>query len=78
MSLRWKELWGMLVPMGVKCFIWLGLRVKIAVRDMLQHLGIIQEEENVCPICGDGMEESRHLFVHYSRVYMMWSKLVQL
>lgn len=50
-----KLLWSFLVPLKVKRFGWLLLR------DMLQFLGVIQEEEDICPICEVGREDSRHL-----------------
>lgn len=65
----------MLVPLKVKCFIWLVIRDRVAVRDILQRLGLVQGEGNVCSICNEGKEDSRHIFVHCVRVYKVWARV---
>lgn len=44
--------------------------------NILQYLGIVQKDGNVCPSCRNGKKESNHVFLHYDRVYKMWSRLV--
>lgn len=75
---KWKGLWEMSVSIKVKCFVWLFLKDRIALMGRLLQLGVIQEERNVCPICGDDKDESRRLFVQCVWVYRMWAKVVQL
>lgn len=65
---RWKVLWAMPVLLKDKCFVWLLFKDRIAVRSMLQKLGIIQDDGSVCPICGDGREYIMHLFFHCDHV----------
>lgn len=59
------------IPLKIKCFVWLVMRVRIIIRGRLQQLGVVQEEKNICPICGGGKEESKHLFVHCAWVYRL-------
>lgn len=51
---------------------------RIIVRDRLQQLEIVQEDENVYPICRDGRQESWHFFVHCARVYKVWARVTML
>lgn len=53
----------------VKCFGLLLLRARIVVKDMLQWLGVIQENENIYLIREKSIEDSRHLYFHCARVY---------
>lgn len=49
---RWKILWGLSVLLKVKCFVWLYLRDRVTVRNRLFRSSVIQEDGNVCSICG--------------------------
>lgn len=44
-SERWNILWEISVLLKVKCFMRLVIRDKVAVRDMLQKLGLVQSEK---------------------------------
>lgn len=48
------------------------MRDRVVVRDRLQRLSMLQENKNVCPICNEGKEDRRHLFVYCARVYRVW------
>lgn len=74
----WKGLWELLVPLKVNCSMWLVIRDRVAIRDGLQRLGLIQGEKNVCLICIEGKEKSSHLFVYCARVYRVWASVSQL
>lgn len=52
------------VLLKVKYFVWLVLRDRVAVRDRLQKIGIIQAKENVCLIYNECKEDNRDIFVH--------------
>lgn len=51
------------------------MRDRVVVRDRLQSLDIIHAEDNTCHLCEVGRENSRHLFIHCSCVYRLWSKV---
>lgn len=55
---RWKALRVFPVPLKVKCFTWLLLKNRLAMRARLFCLGLVKEEGVACPICGDGREQS--------------------
>lgn len=38
---RWRSLWDLPVPLKVKCFTWLLLKGKLAMRGTLQRLGLV-------------------------------------
>lgn len=40
-------------------------------------MGVAQEEENLCPICNEEKEKSKHR-VHCGRVYGVWAKVAKL
>lgn len=67
-SNRWKTLWDLPILLKVICFSSLLLKDRLVVRGGLQHMGLIQKEGYVCPICGDGNEDSQNLFVHCALV----------
>lgn len=71
-------LWNLPISLKVKCFSWLLLKDRFAVRDRLFWMGVIQEKENVCPICGERKKENWHLFVHYGQIYMLWARVAKL
>lgn len=54
----------MSVPLKVKYFVWLVMRDRIAVMNRLQRPEVVQE--------------SRHIFVHCGRVYMVWVRVAKL
>lgn len=75
---RWKSLWALPIPLKVKCFSWLFLQDRVALRERFYRLGLIQEKGKLCPICGEGREEGYHLFIHCSRIYRLWRKVARL
>lgn len=75
---RWKGLCELLIPLKVKCFVWLVLRDRVVVRDRILKLGIVQTEGNVCPLCNEGVEDLKHIFVHCDRVYRVWARNLKL
>lgn len=77
-SVRWKLLWAMPVYMKVKCFVWLLLKDRLALRGRLYRLGLIQEEGNLCPLCWEVSEVGFHLFIHYSKIYRLWGRVARL
>lgn len=66
------------IPLKTKCFGWLFLRDRIAVRDKLQILGVVHEDENVCLFHIVGKEDNQHLFIHFDHVYSVWSRVARL
>lgn len=77
-SERWLNLWGLPAPLKVKCFVWLLLRDRVAVRERLLRLGVIEVDRSSCPLCGTVVESCWHLFMHCDRVYKLWSRLTNL
>lgn len=61
--IRWKGSWKIPVPLKFKYFVWLVLKDRVTDRDKLKKLGIMQPEWNVRPLCNEGIEDSRHIFV---------------
>lgn len=61
----------------MKYFVWLLLKDRLPVRDRLQRFRVIQDMGNVCPICLEAKEESRHLFIHFGLVYTFWVRVAK-
>lgn len=62
----------MSAPVKVKCFAWLFLRNKIAMRDRLLILDVIAANGSACPICDRDSETGQHIFLHCDRIYKLW------
>lgn len=71
-------LWGLLVLLKVKCFSWLLLKSRLALRERFNHWGVIQKEGIGFPICGVDREESHHPFFHCSKMYRLWARVADL
>lgn len=56
---RWKLVWSIPKPLKVKCFVRFVLRDRLMIRDRLYRMQVVQESENVCPLCGSGKENSQ-------------------
>lgn len=41
-------------------------------------MSLVQEEESVCPVCGQAEEVNQYLFVHCARIYKLWAKVANL
>lgn len=50
----------------------------MVVRDRLQVMGVALKEGYGCPIYGEVIEDCRHLFFHWNRIYRVWSKVTSL
>lgn len=71
-SERQRLLWSILVPLKVKCFVWQMLLDRVAVKDRLHQLGLIQKVGNVCSLCDEDKKKSQYLFQRCNRVYTLW------
>lgn len=71
-------MWQLSVPIKVKCFVWLVLKDRFIVKDMLSKLANVQTDESVCLLCNEDIEDSKHLFVHYARVYRVQGRVAKL
>ena len=53
-------LWSCIIPMKIRCFIWMALANKILTWENLQKRGWI--EPGICALCGLGEDSVHHLF----------------
>lgn len=56
---------------------WLVIRDRVAIKDKLQGLEMVQEG-NMLPIYNEGKDESKHVFVHCDWVYRLWARVTKL
>lgn len=75
---NWKSLRVLSIPLKMKCFMWLLLKDRLALRGRLPRLGFVQDEGFVCLLCGVEREESHNLFIHCSRIYSLWGRVAKL
>lgn len=68
-----KGVWKGLVPHRIEVFVWLALMGKINTRSKLAGIGIINAENNLCPLCLMEPETSDHLLLHCSVSSKLWS-----
>ena len=67
------EAWCKLVPPRVQFLLWLVLHGKVHTRDRLARKGILQESQNVCPLCHSDKETASHLFIHCRLSHVLWT-----
>lgn len=75
---RWKMLLALSVSLKVKCFSWLLFRDRLAIKEIVFHFGLIQDEGSTCPICGEDREDIHHIFIQCSRIYRLWARVTNL
>lgn len=68
-----KGVWRGLVPHRIEVFVWIALMGKINTRSKLAALGIIPEENNICPMCLSSIETSDHLLLHCNVSKQVWN-----
>lgn len=56
----------------MKMFIWLLLKGRLLVREKLVRLNLLNNHENLYPLCGQAREDLAHLFILYREVSLLW------
>ncbi|KAL2248412.1 UNVERIFIED_CONTAM: hypothetical protein Sindi_2693500 [Sesamum indicum] len=68
----WKAaIWKAFIPSKYSFILWLGLRGRLATRDILGFL----QEEDLCSLCINTKESAKHLFFECSFSNFVWSRI---
>ncbi|CAL1352018.1 unnamed protein product [Linum trigynum] len=66
----WKFLWQLPVPPKLRVFCWRVARGFLPVRAVLHYKRLV--DDNVCPICSNGIESILHSFLHCRVAVELW------
>lgn len=68
-----KSVWKGILPLKIKCFLWLTLENKILTQDNYQKRGSVIV--NCCILCGAALESMDHLLVGCPFTGLVWWKI---
>lgn len=71
LRLFWKKVWKLHTPHKIRHFSWRACRDILPTKSNLKHRGVIQND--MCSICGEGVEDSGRVFWLCSKAKEVWS-----
>lgn len=69
-----KNFWSKWIPNKVNIFIWKLFRRRVAVKEVLSKMGIVQHS-NVCEVCKQEVESIKHVFIKCPIAQQVWNDI---
>ncbi|GKV24691.1 hypothetical protein SLEP1_g34274 [Rubroshorea leprosula] len=69
-----KRTWSKLIPTKISAFGWQVMQNRIPTKLNLYQRGIVHDNNLMCGLCGDDIEDKNHLFIHCRVAHSVRSK----